>query len=215
MSILNDFQKCIFISPDGEEFELIVENISDTFKRKVQSGTINNLTYAQDEGKDTIQLTLNFLFFDHQPKGSEAMEILKKKMENYNSDIENNNDNCYKQASYFMNAVSKKASNKKPAYLQHPLFPDKVKVCVIAFKNDTSLVKNVGMSKVSVTFILVDRYGLPPDNSVNKNSIGSQFFKIYQPLLEAICKKGTEEEYDRKKLMGGVVNNVISDSVKD
>lgn len=215
MPILSDFKECKFVAPDKKEMILILTNISDTFKRKVQSGTVNNVTYAQDEGKDTTQITLTFAFFDYQPRGSEALEILKKKMENYNADIKSDYSNCYNQASYFMGLVSQKASNEKPAYLYHPLYPKPLKVCTINVKNDTSLIKEVGMSKVTVTFILVDRYSIPPGSSINKGNVEGQFFNVLRPLLDAICKKGTEEEYDRKKLMGGLANSVISDSVKD
>ena len=215
MPILYDFKECKFAAPDKKEMSLILTNISDTFKRKVQSGTVNNLTYAQDEGKDTTQITLTFAFFDYQPRGSEALEILKKKMENYNADIKNNYSNCYEQASYFMGLVSQKASDKNPALLYHPLYPEPLKVCTVDVKNDTSLIKDVGMSKVTVTFILVDKYSIPPNNAVNKGNLEGQSFNVLHPLFEAICGKGAEEEYDRKKLMGGVVNNVISDSVKD
>ena len=195
MPILYDFKECKFAAPDKTEMSLILTNISDTFKRKVQSGTVNNVTYAQDEGKDTTQITLDVVFFDYQAKGSEALEILKKKMENYNADIKTNYSNCYEQASYFMGLVSQKASDKKPAYLQHPLYPDKLKVCTVSVKDNTSLIKDVGMSKVSVTFILVDRYGIPPSGSVNKSSVEGQIFNIIHPLFEAFCKKGTEEKY--------------------
>ncbi|WP_300753118.1 hypothetical protein [uncultured Brachyspira sp.] len=193
MSILNDYKECKFIAPDKNEMTLILENTSNTFKRKVQSGTVNNVTYAQDEGKDTTQITLDVVFFDYQAKGSEALEILKKKMENYNADIKTDYSNCYEQASYFMGLVSQKASDDKPAYLQHPLYPNKLKVCTVSVKDNTSLIKDVGMSKVSVTFILVDKYGIPPSGSVNKSSIGGQFFNVLRPMLDAICKKGAEE----------------------
>ena len=186
MSILNDYKECKFIAPDKNEMTLILENTSNTFKRKVQSGTVNNVTYAQDEGKDTTQITLDVVFFDYQAKGSEALEILKKKMENYNTDIKTNYSNCYKQASYFMGLVSQKASDKRPAYLEHPLYPDKLKVCTVSVKDNTSLIKDVGMSNV-------DRYGIPPSGSVNKSSIGGQFFNVLRPMLDAICKKGAEE----------------------
>ena len=215
MSILTDFNECKFVAPDKTEISLIIENISDTFKRKVQSGTVNNVTYAQDEGKDTTQITLDFVFFDYQPKGSEALKILNKKMQDYTADTKTKYSNCYVQASYFMGLVSQKASDKKPALLYHPFYPKPLKVCTVSVKDSTSLVKDIGMSKVTVTFILVDKYSIPPNSSVNKDSILNQLFKVSHPLLEAMCKKGTEEEYDRKKLMGGVVNNVISDSVKD
>ncbi|HJH56410.1 MAG TPA: hypothetical protein K8V77_10060 [Brachyspira hyodysenteriae] len=210
MPILYDFKECKFVAPDKKEMSLILTNISDTFKRKVQSGTVNNLTYAQDEGKDTTQITLTFAFFDYQPRGSEALEILKKKMENYNADIKNDYSNCYKQASYFMGLVSQKASDKNPALLYHPLYPEPLKVCTINVKNDTSLIKEVGMSKVTVTFILVDRYSIPPNNAVNKGNVEGQFFNVLQPLLEAICGKGTEEEYSKKQFMADINGNVIS-----
>lgn len=215
MPILYDFKECKFVAPDKKEMSLILTNISDTFKRKVQSGTVNNVTYAQDEGKDTTQITLDFVFFDYQPKGSEALEILNKKMQDYTADTKTKYSNCYVQASYFMGLVSQKASDKNPALLYHPLYPEPLKVCTVDIKNDTSLIKDVGMSKVTVTFILVDKYSIPPNNAVNKENVEGQFFNVLHPLFEAICGKGTEEEYDRKKLMGGVVNNVISDSVKD
>ena len=209
MSILYDFKECKFVAPDKKEMSLILTNISDTFKRKVQSGTVNNLTYAQDEGKDTTQITLTFAFFDYQPRGAEALEILKKKMENYNADIKNDYSNCYKQASYFMGLVSQKASDKNPALLYHPLYPEPLKVCTINVKNDTSLIKEVGMSKVTVTFILVDKYSIPPNSSVNKDSILNQLFKVSHPLLEAICGKGAEE-YSKKQFMADINGNVIS-----
>lgn len=193
MSILDDYKECKFIAPDKNEMTLILENTSNTFKRKVQSGTVNNVTYAQDEGKDTTQITLDVVFFDYQAKGSEALEILKKKMENYNADIKTDYSNCYEQASYFMGLVSQKASNEKPAYLQHPLYPDKLKVCTVSVKDNTSLIKDVGMSKVSVTFILVDIYGIPPSDSINKSSVEGQIFNIIHPFFEAFCKKGAEE----------------------
>ena len=214
MSILSDFKHCIFISPDKEEINLILEKTSNAYKRKVQSGTVNNVTYAQDEGKDTTQITLDVIFFDYQPKGSEALEILKKKMENYNADIKSNYSNCYEQASYFMNIVSKKASNEKPAYLQHPLYPDKLKVCTVSVKDNTSLIKDVGMSKVSVTFILVDQYGIPPSNSVNKSSIGGQFFNVLRPMFDAFCKQGAEE-YSKKQFMSDIYGNVISGTIEN
>ena len=213
MSILNDYKECKFIAPDKNEMTLILENTSNTFKRKVQSGTVNNVTYAQDEGKDTTQITLDVVFFDYQAKGSEALEILKKKMENYNADIKTNYSNCYEQASYFMGLVSQKASDKRPAYLEHPLYPDKLKVCTVSVKDNTSLIKDVGMSKVSVTFILVDRYGIPPSGSINKSSIGSQFFNVLHPMLDAICKQGTEE-YDRKKLLESTLFKLPSEQNK-
>ena len=214
MSILSDFKHCIFISPDKEEINLILEKTSNAYKRKVQSGTVNNVTYAQDEGKDTTQITLDVIFFDYQPKGSEALEILKKKMENYNADIKSNYSNCYEQASYFMNIVSKKASNEKPAYLYHPLYPDKLKVCTVSVKDNTSLIKDFGMSKVSVTFILVDRYSVPPSNSVNKSSIGGQFFNVLRPMFDAFCKQGAEE-YSKKQFMSDIYGNVISGTIEN
>ena len=138
---------------------------------------------------------MTFAFFDYQPRSSEALEILKKKMENYNADIKTNYSNCYEQASYFMGLVSQKASDKRPAYLEHPLYPDKLKVCTVSVKDNTSLIKDVGMSKVTVTFILVDKYSIPPNSSVNKDSILNQLFKVSHPLLKALCKQGVEK-YD-------------------
>ena len=102
---------------------------------------------------------------------------------------------------------------KKPAYLQHPLYPDKLKVCTVSVKDNTSLIKGVGMSKVSVTFILVDKYGIPPSNSVNKSSIGGQFFNVLRPMLDAICKQGADE-YDRKKLLASTLFKLPSEQNK-
>lgn len=195
MSILTDFNECKFVAPDKTEISLIAENTSDTFKRKVQSGTVNNLTYAQDDGKDTTQITLDFVFFDYQPKGSEALEILNKKMQDYTADTKTSYSNCYVQASYFMGLVSQKASDNNPALLYHPFYPEPLKVCTINVKNNTSLIKDTGMSKVTVTFILVDQYSIPPNSSVNKENVENQFFKIIHPLLEALCKQGVEK-YD-------------------
>ena len=141
--------------------------------------------------------------------GAEALEILKKKMENYNADIKNDYSNCYKQASYFMGLVSQKASDKKPALLYHPFYPKPLKVCTVSVKDSTSLVKDTGMSKVTVTFILVDKYSIPPNNAVNKGNVEEQFFNVFQPLLKAICGKGAEE-YSKKQFMADINGNVIS-----
>ena len=107
---------------------------------------------------------------------------------------------CYEQAYLFRELLLQKPTEAKPAILKHPLYPKPLKVVVTDVKEIVGLTKDIGMAKLTATFVVVDKYGVAPQDGVNKDSIESQNSVTIRSLLELICPLCYEKIYGEKEI---------------
>lgn len=211
MSILDKLKPCSFQPPEagkdssGKELKeitgLIIDEGNFSFKRKVTIDTVNNITYAQDNGKEATKIVCNFLFFDKKKTVSESQQLLEELLNNPDS-AQNIDEtaSCYEQAYLFRELLLQKPTESKPAILKHPLYPKPLKVVVTDVKEIVGFTKDIGMAKLTVTFVVVDKYGVIPQGGINKDSIDSQNSVTIRSLLEQICPLCYQKVYGEKDI---------------
>ena len=212
MSILDKLKPCSFQPPEagkdsnGKDLKeitgLIIDEGNFSFKRKVTIDTVNNITYAQDNGKEATKIICNFLFFDNKKSVLESQELLEKLLNNPDSaqDVDET-ATCYEQAYLFRELLLQKPTEAKPAILKHPLYPKPLKVVVTDVKEIVGFTKDIGMAKLTVTFVVVDRYGVAPQEGLNKDSVEEQNSITIRSLLEVICPDCYAKIYGKKDIM--------------
>lgn len=212
MSILDKLKPCSFQPPEAgkdsnekdlkEITGLIIDEGNFSFKRKVTIDTVNNITYAQDNGKEATKIICNFLFFDNKKSVLESQELLEKLLNNPDSaqDVDET-ATCYEQAYLFRELLLQKPTEAKPAILKHPLYPKPLKVVVTDVKEIVGFTKDIGMAKLTVTFVVVDRYGVAPQEGLNKDSVEEQNSITIRSLLEVICPDCYAKIYGKKDIM--------------